>query len=800
MKPKNIFYEKKKDIKPYRTKRTSRHSNPKRDYKIHGEELLEELINIKTNIEVMDGSFLEFTSKEGFSLKIDQLKNDTQKIKLLDVKKEKKEDEYIEKALVYLPKGKEKYFNMKIDSYLKSEGKKNRELIDSIQNIKSITLESFWKGKLEDIPDQNPVWCEVWIQIESKSEGEFVSYSLLNKIKNLEIQVNDKFLIFEERIVFLVNVNKENLLKLLKNIKFITEIKKNYGLTTFFLNDIDRQESYEWIDALKHRTKNINKNIGILLIDSGVANGHPLIKNYLTDNECKGYKKDDTKDDIGHGTAMAGLALYGELEKVLLSDFEIELSHRLKSFKILYNDNNSELYGSMTTEAVLFSENSKTTDIICMAVASKDLESEKGYASSWSSTIDELAFGDERKKNGRLFCLSAGNVETTEAENFPNINKLSYVENPGQSWNSLTVGAYTEKIFYDQTSEREEVAQPFDLSPYTKTSVLWYEESKLIKPEILLEGGNLIKDKFGCLECEELSLLSTNNDFLNRFFTNFSATSAATALASNMCAKIQGQYPEAWPQTIRGLLVHSAEWTDQMKKSFLNKTKPNKNDYALMLRTCGYGVPNLNKALGLLQNSVNLIIQDEIKPFKYDEINKRIAYNELHIHEIPWPKDLLCELADKKFQVKITLSYFIEPNPSGEIGINEYKSCGLRFLLSGTRNKEELIKKISRSENNEKYKDDAVDKWTYGTRARDTGSVHSDIWCGTGADFSESNYVLIHPTTGWWKQKKKSNKYNEKLKYSLIVSITSEEEKIDLFTPIYQNITIENKILLESKL
>jgi len=42
------------------------------------------------------------------------------------------------------------------------------------------------------------------------------------------------------------------------------------------------------------------------------------------------------------------------------------------------------------------------------------------------------------------------------------------------------------------------------------------------------------------------------------------ATSCATAKASWLAAQITYKYNNAWPETIRGLIVHSASWTEQM--------------------------------------------------------------------------------------------------------------------------------------------------------------------------------------------------------------------------------------------
>lgn len=48
----------------------------------------------------------------------------------------------------------------------------------------------------------------------------------------------------------------------------------------------------------------------------------------------------------------------------------------------------------------------------------------------------------------RLMCISAGNTQVEEiadVDDYIEAVRLHSVENPGQSWNAITVGAYTEK-------------------------------------------------------------------------------------------------------------------------------------------------------------------------------------------------------------------------------------------------------------------------------------------------------------------------------------------------------------------
>ena len=44
------------------------------------------------------------------------------------------------------------------------EKPRNKDLVESIEEIKAAFLEAFWIGKKEDIPGGDPRWCEIWLR------------------------------------------------------------------------------------------------------------------------------------------------------------------------------------------------------------------------------------------------------------------------------------------------------------------------------------------------------------------------------------------------------------------------------------------------------------------------------------------------------------------------------------------------------------------------------------------------------------------------------------------------------------
>lgn len=817
----NIFLDKTAEAHRYISRKQGGESLkiPPRNRIEHGRKIQNKLQEIWKQVEESDrtrsavslstrqGTYLEFESKPDFALSTKSLEFAPSGIRILNIRKEETQDGLIiNKATVFIPKGKENYFLKKVDAYINEDDKrsnkpKNQKLISSIEDIKLAVLESFWIGMKEWMPKDEAVWCEVWLSIDSdEAESQFRQIT-----SSLGIEIKKEKLSFPERRVVVLKANRVMLKKIIESTHLVAEIRRATETAAFFVN-LENKEQTEWaLELLERLNVNPKTNTCISILDTGINNGHMLIKPVLKDENCYAYDvKWGTFDHNGHGTKMAGLSIFGDLQTALECNDEIALDHCLESYKILppNGENLPELYGAITAESVssLIIENPDKKRVICMAVTAPKYETGDGSPSSWSAAIDELTSGyiDDIQK---LFLVSAGNInDRDDWSNYPDSNITRTVQNPGQAWNAVTVGAYTQKCTFDVEAygEKEVVAKVGELSPYSSTSMSW--ESKWpIKPEIVLEGGNLIKDSFGCFECEDLSVLTTNHNPQQSQFTTICATSAATAQAAWMAAKLQSMYPNAWPETIRALLIHSAEWTDAMKKQFLDGSS--KNDYKKLLRTCGYGIPNLERAIQCANNSVNLIIQSELQPF--DKQKDRYVSKDMHIHEIPWPKDVLEQLFDTQVEMKITLSYFIEPGP-GEIGWKDryrYPSCALRFDVNGSDTKEVFMSRISKAiedENNDIARSGGGNvQWLLGPNNRNVGSIHSDVWQGTAAALATSNLIAVYPAVGWWRERHHLGRWDHKIRYSLVVSISTPEITADLYTPIINKIKVENKVKVE---
>src|SRR5690606_24537506 len=118
------------------------------------------------------------------------------------------------------------------------------------------------------------------------------------------------------------------------------------------------------------------------------------------------------------------------------------------------------------------------------------------------------------------------------------------------------------------TAYYQPIAPEGSLSPFSTTSQTWQAHWPL-KPDVVFEGGNAAKDAFGAVPMPSLSLLTTHSKPNEYLFTTTNATSAASALAARMAAQLMAEYPELWPETIRALIIQSAQWTPAMLQTFL---------------------------------------------------------------------------------------------------------------------------------------------------------------------------------------------------------------------------------------
>jgi hypothetical protein len=417
----------------------------------------------------------------------------------------------------------------------------------------------------------------------------------------------------------------------------------------------------------------------------------------------------------------------------------------------------------------------------------------RGRPSSWSAAVDQLCYGGGDRR--RLMVLSAGNLrgDITAAE-YLDRNDLEEIESPAQAWNPLVFGACTDKITitdpdYDGWLP---IAPAGDLSPTSRTSTIW-DRQWPIRPDVVFEGGNLAHDGVNPASAiDDLQLISTHYRPNVRLFDAFGDTSGATALGGNVSASIMSARPELWPETVRGLIVHSAEWTPAMRARF--DAAASQAQKLSLLRRYGWGVPDLTRSLLSAADDATLMVEDALLPFRKD--GSQIKTRDMNLHLLPWPRAELAALGEASVELRITLSYFIEPNP-GERGWtrrHRYASHSLRFAVKRSLEPIDVFRqRINKAAQDEEagglISASGGDSWVLG-QIRDRGSIHSDIWRGSAAALAERDAVGVFPITGWWKEKPALQRWDRAARYSLLISVRAPGSEVDIYNSIAAQIAV----------
>ena len=756
------------------------------------------------------GLQVEFESFPNIELAFESLARERSGIELLNVRHEDNRTH----ATVFVPDGKLDHFERLIREYLEEardragRARDHQRLIDAIRQIRAASLRALWTDSADEFPtpDDGAVWWEVWLPVRRDRRATVAAFRERAGAQGMDIVQGE--LNFPERTVVMARASVDQMERSMITLNSIAELRRPKETADFF-DSMERDEQADWLDDLMNRTQfapRADDTPHACLLDSGVNRGHPLLAPALDAGDLHTVEPGwGTDDAAGHGTEMAGLALVGDLSELLADAGPVEIEHRLESVKLIPRaampGAGPRHHGYLTVEAVARPEVTAPLRrrVYGMAVTARD-DRDRGRPSAWSAAIDSLAVDfDGDGANPRLLVVSAGNVRDPDSwSNYPDSNDTDGVHDPAQAWNALTVGACTGlvQITEPDAGGYSPIAPEGGLSPFSTTSVTWDRHWPL-KPDVVFEGGNAAKDAVGAAWMPSLSLLTTHHVPANRHFTTTNATSAATALASRFAARVMALYPGLWPETIRALTVHSAEWTDAMKRqSFRVGRRPTKDDLLRLIRRCGFGAPDIDRALWTVDNSLTMVVEERLHPFKRAGSGPP-TLRDMHLHDLPWPRDVLEDLGETPVEMRVTLSYFIEPNPSrrGHRSRYRYESHGLRFdVKRPLESVDEFRKRVNLAARDEDEGSPGRSRgdpaWLIGARGRHRGSLHGDIWQGTAADLASRGVIAVYPTAGWWKTRQALERYDKAARYSLVVSIRAPEVDVDLCTEVANQIAV----------
>jgi hypothetical protein len=505
----------------------------------------------------------------------------------------------------------------------------------------------------------------------------------------------------------------------------------------------------------------------VSVMDTGIAEQHPLLRNGIVQPSVsivvgQGHNVDDT---AGHGTRMAGIIGFADLAGQLAAGTPPRLRTSIQNVRVMEGStapaDDREWWPERMHDATLEAEKCvMERRVINMAIGAEPDPRER--RSAWAVAIDQLTYADGR---GRLFCLPTGNIEPsqTAATTYPHENLATALATPAEAVNAIAVGAITDLATVPSGSVA--VAGEGQLSPFSRCDA---GGARPIKPDVVAEGGNWIVDGAMVGPHSSVGLLTTaRGHAIGPPLEHTNATSAACSSVSGLLAEIWKQNPGRRPETIRGLLVHSARWTSTMHTQFTNKVD--------RLRAVGYGAPSREIASYSTLQRPTLVLENEIK-LKPDAEKKRRA----HLVDLPLPRQVLAGLGDHVVEVSVTLSYFAEPN---ENLVRNYTGFGLRWRLQAPRQSDASFFRSFNSLATEKDASSGGSfDWEIGESARRRGTVQSDRCRITASELASCGKVAVFPVLGWWERH--AERDDRAIRYALIVTLDAGTADVDLYTPI----------------
>jgi hypothetical protein len=685
------------------------------------------------------------------------------------------------RGIAYVPPGKLSWLEKRLNQYGETAAKekpRNAALIGVLDELRLANFDDLWTDDVERLPayGEEAQW-ELWV----RSSAAQPFSALMEKV---DIEVEKTRLDLPGRQVRWVKATRDQLERVVLNSDAIVQVRSGQDL----LNAQPEPTVFNFPEqaALVARVKPPEPDSPtVCILDTGAAAAHPLLAPAA--RSVIAVRASWSLDDQhGHGTAMSGVALYGDLRNYGGTSDDIKLTYGLESVKMIQDDYGaSETLAQYTKDAVSRIEISApdVRRVFCIAATTNRRVS--GTLTTWSVALDSLAAEWDYQ---RLFVVAAGNVRQNaprRTESYPDLNDSTGLGEPAQAYNALAVGGYTDLTDITDAAFKDYavLASQGDLSPHSRTSVSW-PGNRFRKPDIVMEAGNLSAPPGGHHErITDLSLITTSND-IPTFARTFDATSAAAAQAAGLAAEILASDRRFWPETARALIVHSASWTPRMR-ALVDQGTINRNT---ALKRWGYGVPNRARALSSAKDRLTVVIQDTLQPYRLEKPRPRI--NQMNLHVLPLPVEELRALDTMQIEMRVTLSYFVEPNAASD----EYASHLLDWTtMKPGESQKSFLDRINVEERDVDWKTSNVKyrkRWTFGAD-RSAGTLVSDSLVDSAVAIADLGSIAIVPRMGWWCARTEENRVENLARYSLIVSfrpVAEHDIAIDLYTPFVSSI------------
>ena len=578
-----------------------------------------------------------------------------------------------------------------------------------------------------------------------------------------------------------VNSSQANLLLNHSDVRLV-DLPPKSGIRYSQLNcDINRIP--EGIQSPTHQAARV------CVLDSGVNTNHPLLAPAIA--ESADFIGDtDGMDLNGHGTAVAGVALYGDLEACNSTNY---WHPELWIFNGRILDENAEFDSSSIEktliEAVTYFVEEHQCRIFNLSLGNSNAPYDNRHIRGIAYVLDKLA-----RDFNILFVVSAGNFSgsidpdvprDSWRDEFPEylLAEESIILDPAPALNVLTVGSLAR---HNATFDAQRYPEIGQLAPATENQPSPFTRhgptiKGAIKPELVAMGGNLASPIRTGNELNAvmrgMGVLTCNSRFVgNTLFSEISGTSFAAPYITHLAGRLLNNYPKASANLLRALLVNHANMLSEIESSFpedMKKSYRSANGRDAFRDIAGYGAVDEGELFRSSQNAVVLMAEEKIEN------------NSHHFFELPLPDDFLRSQRASR-EIRVTLSYC----PAVRTTRIDYVATKMSFRLVKDQSLESVQRHFNHSTQDETKtrNDDATSNRDISAELRGKGTVQSSTWRIKQPKPSEKWFVVITRQDRDWGEALSF----EQEDYALVVTVTDREnEEAQLYSQISQRIELK---------
>jgi hypothetical protein len=404
--------------------------------------------------------------------------------------------------------------------------------------------------------------------------------------------------------------------------------------------------------------------IGIL--DSGL-NEHPFLEGSIAGFTAFPTAL-GTADVWGHGTRVAGVAVFGDLRGLAPGQL-IQPNARLVSAKVVQDDGSfyeRRTLPSQMREAIGRLHADYGCRIFVLSLGDSRARNELGRVGPWAATLDELV-----RELDILIFVSAGNrmpragaaVEQGLTE-YPSylLEAANRLFEPAGAANIVTVGSLANgsglgtRHLHD--AHVQSITNAMEPSPFTRSGP---GAAGIRKPDFIDVGGTLVFDApsarlQGAPMFAEAGVITLNHEFLRQLLTSGHGTSYSAPMLANKAAHLLRRFPWATSNLIRALLAGAATLPDPAGQVLAALSEDDK------ARICGNGQVDTLRAA----------YSDDHRVVLYAEA--RLEINQFAVYRVPIPPEFQ---GNGRRTIRVSLAF----NPPVRRTRAEYIGTKMNFRL-----------------------------------------------------------------------------------------------------------------------